>query len=362
MGSVTTLPTVRARAATSMPSDAVLDVLAADAPGRDAAPRFPRDAMELLADAGALGVGAVPGAERPPASHELSVVRRIAAADASVARIVDGHLNACERVAVQGPAELHAELAMLADGRLFAGVWGADPAPGEGEPAVLRGDRLDGVKVFCSGAGGLKRALVLCRLHEGPPVSAWVDTSEPETVRVDPSWYRATGLRASESHRVVFSGAPVLAVLGGPGALSEQPWFGRDALRTSATWAGLADLVCHRALELLAQRAGSELESLAAGRILTHRGTIDRWLEHAAAVMDRCDPTELPAASVHARDAIASACRAMVDEALRATGSRPLATGDPLDRARRDLDVFLLQHRLDPLVARRGAAALEERR
>jgi hypothetical protein len=32
-----------------------------------------------------------------------------------------------------------------------------------------------------------------------------------------------------------------------------------------------------------------------------------------------------------------------------------------LDRARRDLEVFLLQHRLDPLLARLGEAALEER-
>ena len=49
------------------------------------------------------------------------------------------------------------------------------------------------------------------------------------------------------------------------------------------------------------------------------------------------------------------------DEAARACGSRPFVRAGALDRARRDLQVFLLQHRLDPLLARSGAAELERR-
>jgi hypothetical protein len=41
-------------------------------------------------------------------------------------------------------------------------------------------------------------------------------------------------------------------------------------------------------------------------------------------------------------------------EAARATGSRPFATGTALDRARRDFELFVLQHRLDPLLTRLG--------
>ena len=40
--------------------------------------------------------------------------------------------------------------------------------------------------------------------------------------------------------------------------------------------------------------------------------------------------------------------------------ARPFAIGDPLDRARRDLELFVLQHRLDPIVAKAGARALDE--
>ena len=49
---------------------------------------------------------AQPGADRPPAAAELGLVRIVARADGSVGRILDGHLNGVERLAVQAPAEL----------------------------------------------------------------------------------------------------------------------------------------------------------------------------------------------------------------------------------------------------------------
>ena len=63
--------------------------------------------------------------------------------------------------------------------------------------------------------------------------------------------------------------------------------------------------------------------------------------------------------SVHLREAVARAAQALVDEALRAAGSRPLARGGALDRAARDLRIFLLQHRLDPLLVRAGREAVD---
>jgi hypothetical protein len=68
---------------------------------------------------------------------------------------------------------------------------------------------------------------------------------------------------------------------------------------------------------------------------------------------------ELPGVALHGRAAIADACRTLLEEAARACGSRPFARGGRLDRARRDFEVFLLQHRLDPLLARAGEARLQ---
>ncbi len=77
------------------------------------------------------------------------------------------------------------------------------------------GEVLRGVKTFCSGAGGLQRALVLGRDPEGgPPISVWIDIADHSRVEIDQRWYRARGLVASVSHRVVFHDAPVIARVG----------------------------------------------------------------------------------------------------------------------------------------------------
>ena len=336
----------------------------ATARDRDDTGAFPEDAITALETAGALAATAT--ATPLPYDQELELLRTVARADAGVARILDGHLNAVERLRVQAPPGVRDdELAAIAAGRVRAGVWGADPVPGEGEPAQLRDGAVHGVKTFCSGAGGLQRALVLVRADDaGPPLAAYVDLAVPGTVTVDRTWFRGAGMRSSASHRVVFAGAPVLAVLGPPGALSAQPWFARDAVRTAATWAGAADAAVEDALHHLAARPQtSELEGLAAGRLQTWQHGLGLWLADAARILDG-DPDDATAATTAAqlRGAVADAARAVLDEAERATGSRPGVTGSALDRAGRDLRLFLRPHRRAPIVARSGRAAIEARR
>jgi alkylation response protein AidB-like acyl-CoA dehydrogenase len=334
---------------------------------RDPVPRFPEDAIAALGRAGALAWNARPGRVRPPAATELELVRRVARADGSVGRIFDGHLNAVERLLVQAPAQLREqELVAVRAGRLRAGVWGGDPRPGEGPPAtvvtVAGEEVLRGVKTFCSGAGGLDRALILARdPGGGPPLAVWVDVRDRTHVEVDEDWYRAHGLRASVSHRVVFHDAPVIARFGAPGALGEQPWFARDALRTASTWAGMADAAAEAVLTELSERPGrGPIEGLASGRVMTAQRTISLWIEAGGRAMD--SRADLAAVALHARVAVADQCGALLAEAARACGSWPFARGTTLDRCRRDLEIFLLQHRLDPLLAKAGSAALDQGR
>jgi alkylation response protein AidB-like acyl-CoA dehydrogenase len=351
------------------PLEHALAVVAGGSAERDRSAAGIENALALLERSGALAQNATPGMLRPPAAGELALVRAVAKADGSVGRVLDGHLNGVERLAVQAPPELAAaELALVRQGLLRVGVWGGEPRDGEGEPARVQGsvsggpEVLTGVKTFCSGAGVLDRALVLARCDDAPaPVLVWIDLRDTASVQIDESWYRSSGLRASASHRVSFDRAPVLARLGAPGAISTQPWFGRDALRTAASWAGIADRGVELALDELAARpARGVIEELAAGRILAHQRTISAWLETAAAAMDRA-ADDLWDVALHGRVAIAAAAREILDEAARACGSHPFATGGELDRVRRDLDLFLLQHRLEPGLVRAGAAALDAR-
>ncbi len=345
----------------SPPFEQAIAEIAAGAGDRDRFPAFPTDAIDALDGAGVLRLTVPDDDGRRPVSlaEEWRTVRRVAAADASVARILDGHLNAVERLHVSLPEPLRSqELRAVSAGERRLGVWGADPIPGEGEPARLTPvGRATGVKVFCSGAGGLDRALVLLRSGEpGPPLLAYVDLTEG--TEVDPTWYRGAGMRASESHRVAFDGAPVLAVLGEPGEISREPYFGRDAIRTAASWAGAADSALAAMMRAAARRAGEDIVALAVGRALTAQGTIDAWFDKAAHEAQADPEKPLADLSVALREAVAGACRTILAEAEGALGSRPFAEGEALDRARRDLGIFLLQHRLDPLVAGFGRRAL----
>jgi alkylation response protein AidB-like acyl-CoA dehydrogenase len=160
----------------------ILARISAGAAGRDSDPSFPGDPFRRLALAGVLAMP-VPDpvgehGRRASFIDEWRVLRAVARSDGSVGRILDGHFNGVERLSLLAPEPLRSsELEAVAAGRLFLGVWGADPIGGEGEPARLvegrDGATLSGVKTFCSGSTGLDRALVLARKDvQGPPVLA----------------------------------------------------------------------------------------------------------------------------------------------------------------------------------------------
>ena len=353
----------------------MLGRIRAGAATRDAKPEFPWAPFQALAAAGLLAMPVPdPTSEsqrRAPFSEEWHTLRAVARADASVGRILDGHFNGVERVAALAPEPLRSgDLNRVAAGELLMGVWGADPIPGEGTPARLvettDGPAIDGVKTFCSGSTGLDRALVAVRTPEGeepgPPLLVYV--SPDESVDVDEGWFRGAGMRTSESHRVVFHRTPVLAVLGERGELVREPYFSRDAVRTSVTWAGIADSAVDAALDILAAKSGGQPDdvvSLSAGRMLAAQGTIDRWLEYAARFADEKPEESMVPFSTGLRESVASACREILDEAARAVGSHPFATAGDLDRARRDLELFLLQHRLEPALVRSGKHEIQAR-
>ncbi|HEX3693517.1 MAG TPA: acyl-CoA dehydrogenase family protein [Solirubrobacteraceae bacterium] len=338
-----------------------LERIASRAGALDSKPRFPSENLADLAAVGAL---------RAPADGlvgEVRLVRAVAAADASTARILDGHLNGTERLALAAPEPLRSnELARIGESELLLGVWGADPTAKEGSPARLQEVEgrlvLRGVKTFCSGAGGVQRALVVAADGEGSRRLVYLDPTSH--VSIDRDWYRASGLRSSESHRIEFRDTPVLALLGGAGELSREPHFSCDAIRTSATWAGLADCILNEALAALDPARLDPVQAHGVGRMRVAQSTIDRWLEHTATALatDAEHQLELPTLALECRIALYECALLIAAQAARVCGSRALIGATALDRARRDLDLFLLQHRLDPKVVSLGAGLLDSER
>ncbi len=367
--------------AAALALEVVLAQLAARAGELDARPRFPSESFESLALAGVIQLAS--DRERCDLLQEIALVRAVASADASTARILDGHFNGVERLALLADDDLRTrELGAIASDDLLVGVWGADPAPGEGPPARIERSSdgkpvLRGVKTFCSGAGGVGRALVVARDEHDARRLAYIDSRRG--VEIDRSWYRASGLRASESHRVEFHDTPVIAILGGEDELMREPWFSRDAIRTAATWAGIADCILTATVEAVGERSLDDVRLHAVGRMRVAQGSIDRWLDHTATVAlassserlglaattgmaegDRAPARKVRELAVECRIALTDAARTIAAEAARVCGSRALVGGGTLDRARRDLDLFLLQHSLDPKLVKLGARTIEE--
>lgn len=298
----------------------------------------------------------------PTRAAELAAVREVAIGGLGSARVFDGHRNGLERVLAHRPDDVDAGFReRAAAGEVRLGVWGADPAPGEGDPACLDASAatVTGVKTFCSGAGRLDAAIVLVRrTPDGPPiVPALVDLTGEAAVQVDQEWFRAPVLAESHSHRVVFERAPVLAVLGAEGTLVEEPWISGDALRSAAVWAGAADVLLDRMTRVTAGDGAHERIGRAAAIV---RG-VDAWLSEGLAAVEAAhaagpDPWPTIAAL---RLELTERLRELMRLAAEHLGSRGLVTDRKLIEARGGLDVLLLQHRLAPAAARLGKIAAE---
>ena len=94
--------------------------------------------------------------------------------------------------------------------------------------------------------------------------------------------------------------------------------------------------------------------------MMTAHHTMTVWLERAARAMDEPDG-ELPMIALHARAAIVDTCHALLDEAARAWLAHIHSRQAPSSIAPDGIELFLLQHRLDPGLARAGADALSAR-
>ena len=107
--------------------------------------------IEILRDAGLM---LEDGAASPlRTAHALM---QIGAANLSVGRLWEGHVNALRLIRLYGsPAQAEHAKQVIEDGGLL-GVWGADGTT----PATAEGGVLRGEKVFASGLGTVTHALI----------------------------------------------------------------------------------------------------------------------------------------------------------------------------------------------------------
>jgi alkylation response protein AidB-like acyl-CoA dehydrogenase len=278
-----------------------------------------------------------------------SLLRAVGAADLTVGRVLEPHLDA---------------LAILAEADMAPapGLWGVYAAEAAGiELRAIRDGanwRLAGTKPWCSLAGHLDRALVTARATDG--VRLFAVNLKDKGVTIQPSRWIARGLRAVDSGPVNFAHTPAEAV-GPPGWYLTRPGFAWGGIGVAACWLGGASALVRRLRDVLGGRERNELR-------LYNLGTADVALHSAGCVLDASavmidagDAIGLEGSVLMARvrAVVAGAVETILEHVGHALGPGPLAFDEEYARRVADLQLYVRQHHAERDLAELGGQLLD---
>ena len=283
---------------------------------------------------------------RPDRHGELfAVLRLLGAADLSIARLYEGHVNAISLVQRYGDSQQLAALAArIAEGGLSA-VWGANDANGlrivDGPVATLAGR-----KILASGAGFVT----------DPVVTATAGTDQrivllglTMTEAVDLSGWTAQGMRSTATGAIDLTGTVVTAdnLIGGAGDFMRQPYFSGGAWRFCAAHVGATErLVDLFKAHLLTTRRGEDpyqLQRLA--QVIAAAKTARYWVEDAARrlSLDEMDAEHVVAFANLTRMVTERSALDVMETVQRGVGLLSFIRPHPIERISRDLATYLRQ-------------------
>ncbi len=328
----------------------------------DAAPRYPADSMAAITEAGLASVFAPPeaGGHRFAGRSEenaaiFAVLRRVARADLSVARLYEGHINALKLIDWYGNAAAKHLLGIRLAAGASLGVWATEAPPGLTIAIGPDGPRLDGAKIFASGAGGLGFAVVTARLPDGRTQLALARADDP--ARADATGWRVRGMRATVSGRYDFSGmlSPDVELLGSEDDYWREPRFTAGFWRClAAHLGGVEGLLIELRAAMSEAARGDPLHRAKFADAVTATRTAYLWVREAA-LRDGTDDPEAPEFVRLARGMVERAAFDVMEATARVVGARSAFDGERIDKITRDLSLYLRQAKPD---AAKDAAAL----
>lgn len=321
---------------------------------------YPQARLDQLREAGALAAFATirPGPETAALDR---VLRLVGGGDLSLGRLYEGHVNAAQLVAAYGsPAQRDALADDLAASRLF-GVWNTEPEPGL--RLFRAGDcwRLDGAKVFATGAGRLDRVLVTARDENGAKRMALVPVAGL-TDRADLTAWRVRGMKGTISGRYDFTGIELddAALIGAPGDYEQEPRFSAGAWRFTAVQQGATEALVRLLRDHLVTKGkdGDPIQRVRFGACVAAARGAGQWVARAAQLAEGGSDDAI-AFTLMTRGVVEDAALHVMEAAARAVGTASFFEGDPIDRITRDLGLYLRQPVPDQARERAAAAWLE---
>ncbi|AKD56114.1 acyl-CoA dehydrogenase family protein [Spirosoma radiotolerans] len=338
---------------------------------------FPEEAFSRLAEAGLLAV-TLPGRQldsrSPKTSQLLQLLKRIGAANLSVGRVYEGHINALNLIHLYATQEQktrwYADVSQYK--RLFS-VWNTQAADGIKIHALANGRyRLEGAKTFCSGSGWIQRPLITGQLLGDPSGQGWqmciIPTERVDAIAQDTSFWQPLGMRASVSYKLDFTGLEISRedLLGQPDDYYRQPYFSGGASRFAAVQLGGAEALFNATRALLASmnRTDDPIQRTRLAEMAWLIESGNQWLKAAgentdAWLADENETEKIVAYTNMTRTAIEEICLRVMPLAERSVGARGLMRPLPFERIHRDLTFYLRQPAPDATVLDIGRYVLD---
>lgn len=305
----------------------------------------PADALVLAGRVGLL-------APRPGSGSTLALwecLATLAAADLTVARVIEPHLDA---------------LAILAEARMPhpEGTWGVFAAESPGTRLQAEHDDggwvLSGRKPWCSLGTRLDRALITAHLPTGGRRAFAVDLSHDSVRPVAGTWV-SRGLAAVDSGPLDLLRVPAEPV-------GEENWY---LTRDGFAWGGMGVASCwYGGAVGLARRVMATAREREPDQIgLMHLGAIDVALHRAAVVLKNAaravDHGEAKGKegvrlAARVRSVVVQSAEEILSVAAHAMGPGPLVYDEEHARRVADLQVYIRQHHAERDSASLGAAIL----
>ncbi len=363
------------------------DFCAANASAIDRNGAFPVKEFELIAEAGLLAAPLTPalgglglGIHADVTCELLMLLKQIGRGNLAVGRVYEGHVNALQLIQTFGtPEQIAAYASDARDRHKIFGVWNAEAEDGvKVQPLEGGRCRLEGAKTFCSGSGFVDRPFVNGPLADEPWQMCIVPMEAVATVS-DPSWWQPSGMRATASFKVDFSGVELdaSALIGKPGDYFRQPWLTAGVIRFAAVQLGGAEALFDATRQYLRDlnRTADPYQQERLGRMAIALENGNLWLRGAAACIQTYAPlfggdpkqTTDPAAADRlvayanmVRTAIEQICMDVMQLCQRSVGTRGLLPPHPMERIIRDLTLYLRQPVFDTALATVGQYALSQ--
>ena len=356
---------------------------AAHAAALDKQGLFPAEEFNQIAKVGLLvaplsrslgGLGL--GFETGNTAELLLLLKEMGRGNLAVGRVYEGHVNALQLIQTFGtPQQIERYAADAHNGKIF-GVWNAEAADGVKLIPLNDGRyRLEGSKTFASGCGYVERPFASGALPDGGWQMCIVPMEAVDTI-VDPDWWQPSGMRATVSYKVDFTGVEIGSenLIGKPGDYFRQPWLSGGVVRFAAVHLGGAEAIFNETRHYLQARGRtdhpSQQERLGKMAIAIESGYL--WLRGAAAQVDRYAPIfggypnlpnpqapQLVAYANMVRTTIEQICMDVMQLSERSIGTLGLLPPHPMERLIRDLTLYLRQPAFDAAIANVGKYVLD---